>query len=105
MRTQLVLTSSSKCDRRMKICEIDLKLEIPNSTVHEIVHDTLGYRKVSARLASKILMEDHKLQRVEISRRDAFFCGSNKTMEMRIRRILVWGLVETFKQRVTYLRI
>ncbi|GFR83720.1 histone-lysine N-methyltransferase SETMAR [Elysia marginata] len=38
-----------KCDRRMKIREIALKLEIPKITVHEIVHDTFGYRKVSAR--------------------------------------------------------
>ncbi|GFO14400.1 histone-lysine N-methyltransferase SETMAR [Plakobranchus ocellatus] len=34
-----------RCDRRMKIREIALKLEIPKSSVHEIVHDTLGYRK------------------------------------------------------------
>ena len=58
-----------KCDRRMKIREIALKLEIPKSTVHEIVHDTLGYRKVSARWVPKMLTEDHKLQRVEISQR------------------------------------
>ncbi|GFS09495.1 histone-lysine N-methyltransferase SETMAR [Elysia marginata] len=31
-----------KCDKRMKIREIALKLEIPMSMVHEIVHDTLG---------------------------------------------------------------
>ncbi|GFO15634.1 histone-lysine N-methyltransferase SETMAR [Plakobranchus ocellatus] len=65
-----------RCDRRMKIREIALKLEIPKSTVHEIVHDTWGYRKVSARWVPKMLTEDHKLQRVE-------------TMGMRIRRILV----------------
>ncbi|GFN78245.1 histone-lysine N-methyltransferase SETMAR [Plakobranchus ocellatus] len=53
----------------MKIREIALKLEIPKSTVHEIVHDTLGYRKVSARWVPKMLTEDHKLQRVEISQR------------------------------------
>ncbi|GFO36293.1 histone-lysine N-methyltransferase SETMAR [Plakobranchus ocellatus] len=58
-----------RCDRRMKIREIALKLEIPKSTVHEIVHDTLGYRKVSARWVPKMLTEDHKLQRVEISQR------------------------------------
>ncbi|GFN76213.1 histone-lysine N-methyltransferase SETMAR [Plakobranchus ocellatus] len=70
----------------MKIREIALKLEIPKSSVHEIVHDTLGYRKVSARWVPKMLTEDHKLQRVEISQR---FCSdANKTMEMRIRRIL-----------------
>ncbi|GFR72216.1 transposase [Elysia marginata] len=34
-----------KCDRRMKIREVVLKLEIPKSAVHEIVHDFLGYRK------------------------------------------------------------
>ncbi|GFN95715.1 histone-lysine N-methyltransferase SETMAR [Plakobranchus ocellatus] len=45
------------------------ELEIPKSTVHEIVHDTLGYRKVSARWVPKMLTEDHKLQRVEISQR------------------------------------
>ncbi|GFO46264.1 histone-lysine N-methyltransferase SETMAR [Plakobranchus ocellatus] len=56
-----------RCDRRMKIREIALKPEIPKSTVHEIVHDTLGYRKVSARWVPKMLTEDHKLQRVEIS--------------------------------------
>ncbi|GFO28552.1 histone-lysine N-methyltransferase SETMAR [Plakobranchus ocellatus] len=58
-----------RCDRRMKMREIALKLEIPKSTVHEIVHDTLGYRKVSAGWVPKMLTEDHKLQRVEISQR------------------------------------
>ncbi|GFR58502.1 histone-lysine n-methyltransferase setmar-like protein [Elysia marginata] len=52
------------CDRRMEIREIASKLEIPRSTVHEIVQDTLGYRKVSARWVPKILTEDQKLQRV-----------------------------------------
>ncbi|GFS06846.1 histone-lysine N-methyltransferase SETMAR [Elysia marginata] len=51
----------------MKIREIALKLEIPKNTVHEIVHDTFGYQKVSARWVPKTLTEDHKLQRVEIS--------------------------------------
>ncbi|GFO18924.1 LOW QUALITY PROTEIN: histone-lysine N-methyltransferase SETMAR [Plakobranchus ocellatus] len=58
-----------RCDRRMKLREIALKLEIPKSTIHEIVHDTLGYRKVSARWIPKMLTEDHKLERVEISQR------------------------------------
>ncbi|GFR57689.1 histone-lysine N-methyltransferase SETMAR [Elysia marginata] len=62
------------CDRRIKISEIALKLEIPSSTVHEIVHDTLGYLKVSARWVPKIVTEDHKLQRVEISRRLLLRC-------------------------------
>ena len=56
-----------KGDRRMKIRDIAMELEIPKSTVHEIVHDILGYRKVSARWVPKMLTEDHMLQRVEIS--------------------------------------
>ncbi|GFO09555.1 histone-lysine N-methyltransferase SETMAR [Plakobranchus ocellatus] len=56
-----------RCDRRMKIREIALKLEIPKSTVDEIVHDTLGYRRVSARWVPKMLTEDHKLQRSDRS--------------------------------------
>ncbi|GFN89227.1 hypothetical protein PoB_001573300 [Plakobranchus ocellatus] len=46
-----------------------MPVEEEESTVHEIVHDTLGYRKVSARWVPKMLTEDHKLQRVEISQR------------------------------------
>ena len=76
-----------KCDRRMKIREIALKLGIPKSTVHEIVHDTLRYRKVSARWVSKMLTEDHKLQRVEISH--GFCSDVKKSMKMRMRRIMV----------------
>ena len=56
-----------KGDRRMKIRDIAMELEIPKSTVYEIVHDILGYRKVSARWVPKMLTEDHMLQRVEIS--------------------------------------
>ncbi|GFN76607.1 histone-lysine N-methyltransferase SETMAR [Plakobranchus ocellatus] len=45
-----------RCDRRMKIREIALKLEIPKSTVHEIVHDTLGYWKFKVqRSAAKVM--------------------------------------------------
>ncbi|GFS23794.1 histone-lysine N-methyltransferase SETMAR [Elysia marginata] len=63
-RTQLI-----KCARRIKISEIALKLEIPKSKVREIIHDTLGYLKLSARWVPKMLTDDHKLQRIEISRR------------------------------------
>ncbi|GFR97237.1 histone-lysine N-methyltransferase SETMAR [Elysia marginata] len=63
-----------KCDRRMKIRKFALKLEIPKSMAHEIVHDTLGYQKVSARWVPKMLTEDHKLQRVEISQRLLLRC-------------------------------
>ncbi|GFN97966.1 histone-lysine N-methyltransferase SETMAR [Plakobranchus ocellatus] len=77
-----------RCDRRMKIREIALKLEIPKSTVHEIVHDTLGYRKVSARWVPKMLTEDHKLQRVEISQRLLQRCqqdnGDGDTMHIGV---------------------
>ncbi|GFR67479.1 histone-lysine N-methyltransferase SETMAR [Elysia marginata] len=65
----------------MKVREVALKLEIPKNTVHEIVHDTLGYRKVSARWVPKILTEDHKLQRVEISQRLLLRCQQDNGNE------------------------
>ncbi|GFO19569.1 histone-lysine N-methyltransferase SETMAR [Plakobranchus ocellatus] len=47
--------------------EISLKLDIPKTNVYEIVRDKLGYRKVSARCVPKMLSDEHKRQRVEIS--------------------------------------
>ncbi|GFO48549.1 histone-lysine N-methyltransferase SETMAR [Plakobranchus ocellatus] len=83
-----------RCDRRMKIREIALKLEIPKRTVHEIVHDTLGYRKMSARWVPKMLTEDHKLQRVEISQRLLQRCqqdnASPQNYFMLSPHFLVW---------------
>ncbi|GFR86135.1 histone-lysine N-methyltransferase SETMAR [Elysia marginata] len=63
-----------KCDRRMKIGEIALKLKISKNAVYEIVHDNLGYLKVSVRWVPKMLTEDHKLQRVEIPQRLLLRC-------------------------------
>ncbi|GFO04866.1 histone-lysine N-methyltransferase SETMAR [Plakobranchus ocellatus] len=37
-----------KVDRRVKLKEISLKLDIPKTNLYEIVYDKLGYRKVSA---------------------------------------------------------
>ncbi|GFO35762.1 histone-lysine N-methyltransferase SETMAR [Plakobranchus ocellatus] len=56
-----------KVDRRVKLKKISLKLDIPKTDVYEIVHDKLGYRKVSARWVPKMLSDEHKRQRVEIS--------------------------------------
>ncbi|GFO15722.1 histone-lysine N-methyltransferase SETMAR, partial [Plakobranchus ocellatus] len=56
-----------KVDRRVKLKEISLKLDIPKTNVYEIVHDKLHYHKVSARWVPKILSDEHKCQRVEIS--------------------------------------
>ncbi|GFR79226.1 histone-lysine N-methyltransferase SETMAR [Elysia marginata] len=58
----------------MKTRESAVKLKIPKSTVHEIVHDTLGYRKMSARWVPKALREDHELKRFEISQRLLLRC-------------------------------
>ncbi|GFR86711.1 histone-lysine N-methyltransferase SETMAR [Elysia marginata] len=92
-----------KCDRRMKIREIALKLQIPKSMVHEIVSDTLGYRKVSARWVPKMLTEDRNLQRIEISQRLLQRCQQDNGDEDMTH--IGGGVVETFEQRITYLTI
>jgi hypothetical protein len=53
---QLLLT-----DRRMKL-KTAYTLNLSKTTVYRIVHDTLGYRKVSARWVPKELTEHHKAQ-------------------------------------------
>ncbi|GFO50341.1 mitochondrial import inner membrane translocase subunit tim44 [Plakobranchus ocellatus] len=56
-----------KVNRRVKLKEISLKLDFPKTNVCEIVHGKLGNRKVSARWVSKMLSDEHKCLRVEIS--------------------------------------
>ncbi|GFO19062.1 histone-lysine N-methyltransferase SETMAR [Plakobranchus ocellatus] len=56
-----------KVDRRVKVKNISLKLDIPKTNFYQIVHDKLGYRKVSARWVPKMLSDELKRQRVEIS--------------------------------------
>ncbi|GFS11965.1 histone-lysine N-methyltransferase SETMAR [Elysia marginata] len=85
----------------MRIREIALKLEIPKSTVHEIVHDTLGYQKVSARWVPKTLTEDLQFQRVEISQRLLLRCQQDNGDEDTTHI----DLEQTFEQRITYLTI
>ncbi|GFR70686.1 histone-lysine N-methyltransferase SETMAR [Elysia marginata] len=63
-----------KCDKSMKIRQIALEHGTLKSTVYAIVHDSLGYRKVSARWVPKMLTEDHKLQRVGIPQRLLLRC-------------------------------
>jgi transposase len=54
-------------DRRMKLKEIAYTLNLSNTTVYRIVHDTLGYRKVPAQWVPKELTEHHKAQRMGVS--------------------------------------
>jgi len=54
-------------DRRRKVREIAVELDLPKSVVHEIVHDKLGFRKVSSRWVPKQLSEQHKFHRMGIS--------------------------------------
>lgn len=54
-------------DRRLKIREMAMELDLPKSVVHEIVHDNLGFRKVSCRWVPKQLTDEHKFLRMGIS--------------------------------------
>ena len=56
-----------KSDRKKKIREFALKLELSPTSAHEIVHDILEHRKLGARWVLKMLTDDQKLQRFEIS--------------------------------------
>jgi hypothetical protein len=59
---QLLLT-----DRLIKLKETAYTVNWSKITVYRNVHDTVGYRKVSARWVPKELTEHHKAQRMEVS--------------------------------------
>jgi len=56
-----------RSDRRLKIREMATQLDLPKTTVHEIVHEKLNFRKVCARWVPKMLTADHKTKRLRIS--------------------------------------
>ena len=64
-------------DRRLKVREMASILELSKTTVHRLVHDTLGYRKVSARWVPKMLTDAHKLQRLNVSQHLLNLCEAD----------------------------
>ncbi|GFO09972.1 histone-lysine N-methyltransferase SETMAR [Plakobranchus ocellatus] len=86
-----------KVDRKVKLKEISLKLDIPKTNVYDTVHDKLGYRKVSARWVPKMLSDEHKRQRVEISK--SCCTGVNK----KVMKPLMWGLAGTIVPGISFL--
>ena len=57
-------------DPRLTIDQIGAKTKISHGTVHKILNDELGLTKISARWVPKMLSNDDKANRTEISRRN-----------------------------------
>lgn len=57
-------------DRRLKVGEIAESLDVSIGTVHKILHDDLGYSKVSCRWVPKMLTDENKAKRLEISKKN-----------------------------------
>ncbi|GFO33502.1 histone-lysine N-methyltransferase SETMAR [Plakobranchus ocellatus] len=89
-----------KVDRRVKLKKISLKLDILKTNAYEIVHDKLGYRKVSAKWVPKILSDEHKRQRVEIYQILLHQCHS---VNKKVMKPLMWGLAETIMPGTSFL--
>ena len=53
-------------NRRSTVDELAQSLLISHGSAQEIIHEILGYRKVSARWVPRQLTEQHKRRRVEI---------------------------------------
>ena len=53
-------------NRRITIDEVAQSLQISFGSAQEIIHEILGYNKVSARWVSRQLTEEHKRRRMEI---------------------------------------
>ncbi|GFN89958.1 histone-lysine N-methyltransferase SETMAR [Plakobranchus ocellatus] len=85
-----------KVDRRVKLREISLKLDIPKTNVYEIVHDKLGYRKVSARWSLKCQMS---ISARETKSPKSCCTGVNK----KVMKPLMWGLAGTIVPGTSFL--
>ncbi|GFN76157.1 histone-lysine N-methyltransferase SETMAR [Plakobranchus ocellatus] len=83
-----------KVDRRVKLKEISLKLDISKTNFYEIVHDKLGYRKISARWVPKMLSDEHKRQRAK-----SCCAGVNE----KVMKPLMWGLAGTIVPGISFL--
>jgi histone-lysine N-methyltransferase SETMAR len=55
-------------DRRVTIESIVSDTDLSLGTVHTILHDDLGFRKVSARWVPRLLTDEHKQQHLEMAR-------------------------------------
>ncbi|GFN92049.1 histone-lysine N-methyltransferase SETMAR [Plakobranchus ocellatus] len=88
-----------KVNRRVKLKEISLKLDIPKTNVYEIVHDKLGYRKVYARWVPQMLSDEHKRQTRESKSSKSCCTGVNK----KVMKPLMWGLAWTIMPGTSFL--
>ncbi len=55
-------------DRRVTIREISECVGLNNFTVHQIIHNELDMRKLTARWVPRLLNEEQKRKRLEMSR-------------------------------------
>ncbi|MBZ5797389.1 hypothetical protein K8353_45980, partial [Burkholderia contaminans] len=64
-------------DRRLSVRLIYKTLDITKTIVHEIVSESLGMRKVCAKLVPKVLTDDQKARRVETCQELLDTCEDN----------------------------
>ena len=70
VRSPVVIISFNdliQSNRRVTVDDIARTLSLSVRTAHKIVHDDLGYLKVSCRLVPKMLTAEHKHTRVKLS--------------------------------------
>ncbi len=76
-------------DHRMTISELCFRLQAPEcarTSVFRIVHDVLGFRKLSARWVPRLLTEEHRKQRLGAAL--TFLTAYNEEGESLISRII-----------------
>jgi len=73
-------------NRRVKVEDIAHSLNISVRIAHEIIHKDLGYSKVSCRWVPKMLTQEHKQKRVELSQQ--FLCRFEKEGDDFLKRVI-----------------
>ena len=73
-------------DRRVTVDDIARTLSLSLGTAHKIVHDDLGYSKVSCRRVPKMLTPEQKQRRVKLSQQ--FLCRYEKNGDEFLKKVV-----------------
>ena len=74
-------------DRRVTVDDITRTLSLSVGTAHKIVHNDLGYSKVSCWWVPKMLTSEHKLKRVELSQQ--CLCHHEKDGDEFLKKVAI----------------
>ena len=83
------IDNTIQSDRRVKMKDTAHSLNISVGIAHEIIHEDLGYPKVSCSWVPKMLSQEHEQKRVELSQQ--YLCRFEKEGDDFLKKVITCG--------------